>query len=74
MSTNNEDIFGVESTKQIGTCDNCHNENIMVRRVLSLGMFGEKRRYRNLCYDCYPLHQSCKSYGKTFYYPVPKEK
>ena len=73
MSESDADIFGIESTKQLGTCDNCHKEQVFVRRVLSVGMFGEKRRYWNLCYDCYPLHQSVKSYGRTYHYPISKE-
>jgi len=74
MSMNDEDIFGIESTKKLGTCDNCHEERVFVRRVLSIGMFSEKRHYWDLCYDCYPLHQPVKSYGRTYYYPVSKER
>lgn len=36
-----------------GTCENCHSENVWVRRIPSFDWITKKiRRYWNLCFDC----------------------
>ena len=40
-----------EATK--GTCENCHTEDVWIRRIPSVDWMTKKiRRYWNICFDC----------------------
>jgi hypothetical protein len=35
-----------------GTCENCHKEQIDVRKVKAIGHAGESRGYYDVCFQC----------------------
>ena len=38
----------------IGTCENCHKENVKVRKIEAYGMFGSANRgFYNICFECF---------------------
>ena len=58
-----------------GTCENCHRENVMVRKVKAYGMFGSADRgFYNICFECFKLRVKFKgSDGRIYSAPITIE-
>lgn len=59
----------------LGTCENCHKENVMVRKIEAYGAFGSGMRgYYNICFECFKPRVSFKgSGGRTYHSPQTTE-
>jgi hypothetical protein len=62
-------------TGYLGTCENCHKENVMVRKIEAYGAFGSGMRgYYQICFECFKPRVKFKgSDGKTYNAPITTE-
>jgi len=62
-------------TYNIGTCANCHKENVKIRRVEEFSMFARASRessrgFHDICFECFGPRVKFRSRGKIFYAPT----
>lgn len=62
-------------TYQIGTCENCHKENVKIRRIEAFSMFARASRessrgFYNICFECFGPRVKFRSRGRIFYAPT----
>ena len=57
----------------IGTCQNCHKENVKVRRVEAKGLFNETRGFYDVCFACFAPQVYTKVRGRIVQSPMETE-